>query len=319
MMARARRESATTRTRPRRVAVWAEQHAWGLMASLRRLGARPLGTMLTVTVMGFALALPLTFALLLGNLQRLGSALGETQAISVFMKVDGKADAARALAGKVRERPDVAAVELRSPKQGMAELATMQGFGDALKALDDNPLPWVLVVKPATRLDAARAAPLLKWLHAQDGVDQVQDDGAWRQRLDALLGVGTRAVLMLAGLLSLAALLVVGNGVRLDIQGRADEIAVLRLVGASPAFVRRPYLYAGLWYGLAGGLVAVALTGMLEWALAGPVSRLAASYGGRLDFGGLPLWQLALVPVLAALLGWMGARLVCAQQLRRAG
>lgn len=318
-MTRARRDPGTTRTRPRRVAAWAEQHAWGLMASLRRLGARPLGTTLTVTVMGFALALPLTFALLLGNLQRLGSALGETQAISVFMKVDGKADAARALASKVRKRPDVAAVELRSPRQGMAELATMQGFGDALKALDYNPLPWVLVVKPSTRLDATRAASLLKWLHAQDGVDQVQDDGAWRQRLDALLGVGTRAVLMLAGLLSLAALLVVGNGVRLDIQGRADEIAVLRLVGASPAFVRRPYLYAGLWYGLAGGMVAVVLTGVLEWTLAGPVSRLAASYGGRLDFGGLPLWQLALVPVLAALLGWMGARLVCAQQLRRPG
>jgi cell division transport system permease protein len=318
-MAPVQRESGTTRTRPRRIAAWAEQHAWGLMASLRRLGGRPLGTSLTVTVMGFALALPLSFALLLGNLQRLGSALGETQAISVFMKVDGKAAAAQALAKTLRGRDDVAAVELRSPKQGMAELSTMQGFGDALKALDYNPLPWVVVVKPATRLDAGRSASLLKWLNAQHGVDQVQDDGAWRQRLYALLGVGTRAVLMLAGLLSLAALLVVGNGVRLDIQGRADEIAVLRLVGASPAFVRRPYLYAGLWYGLAGGLVAVALTGVLEWALAGPVSRLAASYGGRLDFGGLPLWQLALVPVLAALLGWMGARLVCARQLRRPG
>ncbi len=318
-MARARRDPATARTRPRRLAAWAEQHGWGLAASLRRLASRPLGTALTVTVMGFALALPLTFALLLGNLQRFGAALGETQAISVFMKTDAGADAARKLADALRQRDDVAAVQVRSPRQGMAELATMQGFGDALKALDYNPLPWVLVVQPSTRLDAGRAAALLDWIRHRDGVDQVQDDGAWRQRLDALLSVGTRAVLMLTTLLALAALLVVGNGVRLDIQGRADEIAVLRLVGASPAFVRRPYLYAGLWYGLAGGLVAVILTGLLEWALAAPVARLAAAYGGRLDFGGLPWWQLALVPVAAALLGWLGARLVCARQLRRPG
>jgi len=317
-MARARREGGTARTRPRRLAAWLEQHAWGLMASLRRLGGRPLGSLLTVTVMGFALALPLTFALLLGNLQRLGSALGETQAISVFMQVGGNGSAAKALAKQIHQRDDVAAVEVRTPQQGMNELARMQGFGEALKALDYNPLPWVLVVRPATRLDAVRAKILLDWLRAQPGVDRVQDDGAWRKRLDALLEVGTRAVLMLAALLALAALLVVGNSVRLDIQGRADEIAVLRLVGASPSFVRRPYLYAGLWYGLAGGLVAMMLTLLLEWALAGPVSRLAASYGGRLEFGGLPAWQLVLVPLLAALLGWVGARLVCARQLQRA-
>ncbi|GAB3029201.1 permease-like cell division protein FtsX [Oleiagrimonas citrea] len=318
-MARAQREPGTARTRPRRVAVWGEQHAWGFIASLRRLTGRPLSTLLTVTVMGFALALPLTFALLLGNLQRLGSALGQTQAISVFMQTDGHASDAKALADKLRGRDEVDAVDVRTPKQGMAELATMQGFSDALKSLDYNPLPYVVVIRPVAHIDAGQAAKLIAWLRTQPGVDQVQDDGAWRQRLDALLAVGTRAVLLLAVLLAIAALLVVGNSVRLDIQGRSDEIAVLRLVGASPAFVRRPYVYAGLWYGLAGGVVATLLTLLLEWALAAPVARLAASYGGRLDFGGLPWGLLALVPVLAAALGWLGARLVCARQLRRPG
>lgn len=319
-MATARGPRGTAaRTRPRRLAAWREQHGWGLVASLHRLAGRPLGTLMTVTVMGFALALPLSFGLLLGNLQRLGGALGQTQAISVFMQMDQHADAARALADTIRARDDVADVGLRSPGQGMTELATMQGFSAAIHALDTNPLPWVLVVKPAPKLHADRVSELLKWLRARPGVDLVQDDGAWRQRLDALLSVGTRAVLLLAALLALAALLVVGNSVRLDIQGRADEIAVLRLVGASPAFVRRPYLYAGVWYGLAGGVVAVLLALLLEALLAGPVARLVASYGGRLHFIGLPAWQLALVPVLAAALGWLGARLVSARQLRRAG
>jgi len=314
---RGKRQRGVARTRARPFASWLEQHGWGLMASVRRLGARPMGTLMTVSVMGFALALPLTFALLLGNLQHFGATLGQTQAISVFMQPGVKDQAAQELAGVVRARSDVASVGMRTPKQGMAELAAMQGFGDALKSLDYNPLPYVLVVHPAGSLDTGRIRQLVGWLHARPGVDLVQDDGAWRSRLQALLDVARRAVLMLAALLATAALLVVGNSVRLDIQGRAEEIAVLRLVGASASFVRRPYLYAGLWYGLAGGLVAVLLTMLLEWALAGPVERLVASYGGQLQLAGLPVWQLALVPALAALLGWLGARLVCARQLRR--
>lgn len=318
-MARARKSRETAaRSRPRHFAAWREQHGWGLVASLHRLGGRPLGTLMTVTVMGFALALPLTFGLLLVNLQRLGGALGQTQTISVFLNTNLHADAAQSLAGKVKSRPEVSAVVVRTPRQGMTELATMQGFGKALDALDSNPLPFVLVVTPSSDAQAAQVGTLLTWLRDRPGVAQVQDDGAWRQRLDALLSVATRAVMLLAALLSLAALLVVGNSVRLDIQSRADEISVLRLIGASPAFVRRPYLYAGVWYGLAGGLVAVLLALLLEALLNGPVARLAASYDGRLHFVGLPLWQLALVPLLAAVLGWLGARIVSARQLRRA-
>jgi cell division transport system permease protein len=121
----------------------------------------------------------------------------------------------------------------------------------------------------------------------------------------------------MALLLALAAVLVVGNSVRLDIQGRAEELSVLRLVGASAAFVRRPYLYSGAWYGLASGLVAALLVLLLEAVLAGPLARLAESYGGRLAFAGLAWWQLLLAPVLAAALGWLGARLVLARWLRR--
>ncbi len=316
MVARAVRP-ATARARPRRVAAWREQHAWCLAASIRRLAARPFGTLLTVLVMGFALALPLAFWLVLGNLQHLAGNIGRTQAVNVFMQVDAQPTAVTALAAQLRKRADVAGVTIKTPDQGLKELASMQGFAKALGTLDYNPLPYVLVVAPREHASATVVDKLVDALRAMPGVDQVRDDGAWRQRLDTLVDLGRRVVIVLALLLALAALLVIGNSVRQDIRSRAGEIAVLKLVGANPAFVRRPYLYAGLWYGLAGGVVAAILVLVIEAALAGPVGDLAASYGGRLELAGLVWWQLLLAPVVAGALGWLGARIVSARWLRR--
>lgn len=307
------------RSRTRRFASWREHHGWSATASLRRLASRPLGTLLTVAVMGLALSLPLAFYLLLGNVQSLGDTLGRNPSVSVFLKPGQGAAQARLLANQLQGRPDVAAVSLKTPQQGMDELAAMQGFSSALHALDDhNPLPYVLEVQPRAGLDAPTVDRLVAALHELGGVDQVQDSGHWRQRLQALLGVGHRVVLVLALLLALAALLVVGNTVRVDIASRSEEIGVLMLVGASRAFVRRPYLYAGIWYGLLGGGLAAILALLIELALVEPVARLNQSYDGKLQLDALPWWLLMAVPLAAATLGWLGARLVSAWQLRKA-
>jgi cell division transport system permease protein len=130
--------------------------------------------------------------------------------------------------------------------------------------------------------------------------------------------VGNRVVLMLALMLAVAALLVVGNTVRVDIASRNEEIGVLLLVGASDAFVRRPYLYAGIWYGLFSGIFAALLAVVIELGLAAPVAQLSQTYDGKLQVAGLPTWLLLVVPLAAAALGWLGARLVSAWQLRKA-
>ncbi|HEX5305872.1 MAG TPA: permease-like cell division protein FtsX [Dyella sp.] len=314
----ARDPRGVRRSEARRVASWSEHHRWSAAASLRRLLARPFGTLMTVAVIGLALALPLTFYLLLGNVQRMGDALGRQQAISVFLQPGQSASAAELMATSVRGRADVAAVTVKTPQQGMDELATMQGFSGAVHALDDNPLPYVLDVQPRDALDAGAVQDLVTQLRDLRGVDMVQDSGSWRQRLDALLGLGNRIVAVLALLLSLAALLVVGNTVRVDIASRVEEIGVLMLVGASRPFVRRPYLYAGIWYGLFGGVLASLLAVAIELALVAPVEQLNAAYAGRLELGALPLWLLLCTPLAAAVLGWLGARLVSAWQLRRA-
>jgi cell division transport system permease protein len=304
------------RSQGSRFGSWQEHHGWSAASSLRRLASRPLGTLLTIAVMGLALALPLAFYLLLGNVQKLGDALGQSQSISVFLQPGQSAQQAQLLAKQLGDRPEVAAVTVKTPQQGMDELAKMQGFSGALHTLDDNPLPYVLQLQPRAGVNANALEQLVTDARALRGVDLVQDSGSWRQRLDALLGVGNRVVLILALMLALAALLVVGNTVRVDIASRSEEIDVLLLVGASSAFVRRPYLYAGIWYGLFSGILAALLAVLIEFALATPVAQLSRAYDGKLQVGGLPLWLLLAVPLAAAALGWLGARLVSAWQLR---
>ena len=298
-----------------RTAMWRRQHAWCLRDSLRQLARRPFGTALTIVVMGLALALPLAFYLLLVNVQHLAMALGDSQSVNVFLKTDVAADGVEKLATTLRARGDVGTVTVRTPQQGIDELAAMQGFGDAIKSLPDNPLPFVLLIEPRAGSDRGQVEKMVAAVRAMPGVDLVQDNGQWRARLDALIAVGQRVTLLLAVLLGAAAVLVIGNTVRLDIRSRANEIIVQQLIGASAGFVRRPYLYEGAWYGLAAGLVAVLLVLLLEVALAAPVRELVASYTGRLHFGGLSWATLCVGWAIAIVLGWLGALIASSRHL----
>ena len=300
-----------------RVAMWRRQHAWCVRDSLRQLARRPLGSALTVAVMGLALALPLAFYLLLTNLQHFATALGDSQSVSVFLKSGVATDSADRLAARLRGRADVAGVTVRTPQQGLAELAAMQGFGDAIQSLPDNPLPFVLLVEPRVGADRAQVEAMVAAVRALPDVDLVQDNGQWRARLDALVALGRRVMLLLAVLLGAAAVLVIGNTVRLDLRSRGDEIAVQRLIGASAAFVRRPYLYEGAWYGLAAGVVAIGLVLLLEAVLALPVRDLVASYAGRLHLGGLSWVTLGIALAIAIALGWLGALIASGRHLAR--
>jgi len=300
-----------------RVAMWRRQHAWCLRDSLRQLARRPLGSALTIAVMGLALALPLAFYLLLSNVQHLATVLGDSQSASVFLKSGVGKDGANELAASLRARADIGAVSIRTPQQGLAELAAMQGFGDAIKSLPDNPLPFVLLVEPRAGTDRTQVETMVAAVRAMPQVDLVQDNGQWRARLDALIALGRRVTLLLALLLGAAAVLVIGNTVRLDLRSRADEIAVQRLIGASAAFVRRPYLYEGAWYGLAAGMVAILLVLLLEAVLAAPVRDLIASYAGRLHFGGLSWVTLVVALAIAVALGWLGAWIASGRHLAR--
>ena len=223
--------------------------------------------------------------------------------------VELKARAA-ALAGELRAREDVAGLELRTPDEALAQLKAQAGaqadvYAETVEVLGENPLPGVLIVRP--RGDEVALAAVLD---ALPEADLVQRDARWRERLDGWLGFGARLVWVLAALLGLGALLVVGNTVRLEIQERREEIAVLQLLGATDGFIRRPFLYLGACYGTAAGLLALAVLAAAEYALRAPLAALSASYGSGFALQGLSPLQALGVLAVAALLGWLGAGVV---------
>jgi cell division transport system permease protein len=295
-----------------RLRAWREQHLYSLVSSLGRLAARPVATGLTVGVMAIAIALPLGLGLALGNIERFSGSVTESREIGVFLKQDVTEAQARELATSLGARDDVSGVGVRTPDEGLAEFRAMSDLAGALDVLEDNPLPTVLVVQPKGDGDALAAD-----LRQLPQADIVQHDAAWRQRLSAWLAFGERVVQVVAVLLGLGVLLVVGNTVRLDIGARSEEIAVLQHLGATDAFVRRPFLYLGAWYGLAAGLLAGALLLAAGLLMQGRLSALVASYGTQFALSGPGLRGSLLLLAGSALMGWLGAWLATGHHLRR--
>lgn len=288
------------------VRAWRAHHVQCFGMSVRRLAARPLATSLTLAVLALALTLPLMFWLVLDNARALGGSVEDARALNAFLKPDLDPAAVQALADRLRARADVAGVEVKTPEQGLDEFRSRSGFADALKVLHYNPLPAVLLILPR-HSPTEDASGLIADLEHDAQVDLLQHDAQWRERLDAILTLAGRGAAVLGLLLALAALLVTGNTVRLDIQGRREEIAVMQLLGASDAFVRRPFLYTGFWYGVLAGLLSLAMLGVVEVALGGPLSQLTASYDHRFDLHGLSLAGTLAVLGGSMALGWFGA------------
>ena len=297
-----------------RVSAWVDLHLYSLFSSLGRLAQRPWATLLTVGVMAVALSLPLLLAMLLGNVERLSGSFRESRDVSVFLEPGIDEAAARTAADEVRRDAGVAAVLLRSPDEGMAEFREMADFAGALALLDENPLPWVLVVTPAAEADDQA---LVQTLGGVSNADFVQHDAQWRTKLGAWLQLGRHLTGLTAALLGLGALLVVGNTVRLDIQDRAEEIRTVQLLGATDGFVRRPFLYLGACYGLLAGVLALIVVMAARLLLEAPVSALVENYGSAFDLRGLPIGMAAASLGGAIVLGWLGAWLAAGHHLRR--
>ena len=295
-----------------RLGAWSGHHVFSFLASLGRIARRPLAALLTISVMALALALPLGLWLVLGNIERFAGNVQQSREISVFLQPSIDEAQARALAESLRARSDIAQVEMKTPQQGLQELRERSGLADAIDAAGANPLPSVLVVVPE-----GDETLLSESLRTLPEAELVQHDAQWRQRLDAWLRFGQRAAWVLAALFGLGALLVVGNTVRLDIQSRRDEIAVLQLLGASDGFIRRPFLYLGAWYGLAAGALAMALLTLAALALQAPIAELAASYGSGFMLRGFVALHALGVVLGATVLGWLGAGLVTGHFLRQ--
>ncbi len=292
----------------RRLRAWTLNHVQTSLASLGRLYRSPGASLMTVAVIAIALALPAGLDVLVSNARQLSGAWDGQARISMFLNKDVGADAARALADRLRQRPDIADIDVITPDQALAEFRAHSGFAAAVDALASNPLPAVLVIHPAlAAASPAAAGALAQTLRAMPQAGTVQLDTQWLRRLRAILDLVRRAILIVSVLLGAAVIIITGNTIRLDIQNRRNEIEVTKLVGATDAFIRRPFLYTGFWYGSLGGLGAWLLVSIGLWLVAGPVGRLAGLYGTSFGLAGIgPGAGLDLLAAGAAL-GWLGA------------
>lgn len=285
----------------------AERHAQNALAALGQLTRQPVATLLTVLVIGIALALPASLQVLVQNAQSLAGTWREIRDFSIYLKPGTGLDVARDLARSLEGERGIAEARVIPADEALADFREDPAFGDVLKVLKTNPLPHTLVVRPGETTSADDLAALKDKLAARPEVELVQLDTQWVARLAAILDVVRRAVWIAAVLLVSAVIVIVGNTIRLDIHNRRQEIEVTKLLGATDAFVRRPFLYIGFWYGLLGGIVAVLLLGGGLLILSGPLGRLLRLYGADFTGIGLPANTALLLLGGGLLAGWAGA------------
>lgn len=296
--------------------VYATRHAQVALNSLGRLMREPLASLMTISVIAIALALPAALYLLANNLQVLSTYWDGDTTISLFLKQQTSTEQTQNLAGQFKQWSEIDAIQVITPQQALEEFRSRSGFGDALDLLNENPLPAVIALKPAPQYtDPDQISRLLDKLKALPDVEMAQLDLQWVKRLSAILALAKRGIWLVAGLLGLAVLLVVGNTIRLEIQNRKQEIEITRLIGATNGFIRRPFLYSGFWYGLTGALLAWLLLQIAVLLLGGPVRQLAGLYDSSFRLQAFSLAEAVLLLMSGTALGLLGAWLAVSRHL----
>lgn len=275
----------------------------------KRLWGQRTQTLMTCLVIAIALGLPAFFYLAVVNLQDVSGEIEATGQTTVFLKHGVSEKEALALSGSVRNMADIESVDYISPQRALDEFKVKSGFGEVLDLLDQNPLPGVLLVlsRKPYRQDIKHLEDFVTELKKQPAVEDVLIDMRWLQRLNLLLGIARNLTLALGAALSLGVLLIVGNTIRLEIENRKEEIRVVKLIGGTDAYVRRPFLYTGFWYGSVGGVLAWCLVALVMFSVSGPVDELAGLYQSNFNLQGAGVLNLLMLVLIGAVLGLVGA------------
>ncbi len=291
------------------------QHRAAVVLTVNRMLSTPFATLLTVLVIGIALSLPLGLYLVVDNLGRIAANTQGQPEISVFLKDNASTATQRSLENKLKARAEVKEYRFVPRDTALKELSKNMGLTDAATVLGKNPLPDAFVVT-AKDADPDTLDQLRKDMQAWPGVQTAKLDSEWARRLNAFLRLGKDSVLVLATLLGFALAAVGFNTIRLQVLAQRDEVEVSRLLGATDAFIRRPYLYLGSLQGLLGGLAAWLVVAITFALINLRVAEIANLYNLNFLLQGLPWRDGLVVLVLAGMLGWVGAYLAAHQHLR---
>ncbi len=308
----------TSSNRSRLYFIWWNQQKQAIDFSLKRLWFNPISAWITLIAIALALSLPTSMHVLVKNLQSLTHNNQSVPTISLFLKPKITEQQANDLAELVKSQPEVLTTTVVTRDQALQDFKKISGLADTLTTLGENPLPNIVIITPKLNDLGETDADLddfSKRLKTYKEVGDVQIDVEWIQRLRAILQIAERIVAVVAALLAVTVLLVVGNTIRLDIENRKDEIRVTRLIGATNRYIRRPFLYGGLWLGLFGGVLSLLVVNIALLFLVEPVNKLSMLYGNTFNIGGIDLMTTLEVLITSSLLGLIGAWLAVSRYL----
>ena len=298
-----------------RISAWWMHHLQSMVFSLGKLYRSPSATLMTITVIGITLTLPGGFYLLLKNIENVSGDLRSSTQITLYMDLDLSLDKARKFEQSLKTNPLIDHTGLTSRTSALEEFRQTSGFGKTLEQLENNPLPHTIIVQPVDALETLTLKTLLIKLEATPEVDLAKLDTEWLERLYTLIEIAKRSVIIISILFSFAVLLIIGNTIRLDIQNRYQEIIVTKLIGATNSFIRRPFLYGGVWYGLFGGLLAWLIIELSIIALTGPFNTLNVLYQSSFQLITFTLTDFLILISSSTLLGLAGSWLAVARHL----
>ncbi|NOQ94028.1 MAG: cell division protein FtsX [Methylophaga sp.] len=284
------------------------RHLQVMLFSLGQLWRQPLSSMMTIIVIGIALALPAGLYVLLDNVKQVSDQWDDATQISLFLQQDVSPERATKLTSQLKQWPQITNTHYQSSNQSLEEFRQLSGLGTLLDSLPSNPLPAIIIIQPNENdLRPDAIGSLLARVEALPEVEQAQLDMEWLLRLRSINKTVERGISILGLLLSLSVLLIIGNTIRLAILSRQSEIRVIKLVGATNAFVRRPFLYTGFWYGILGGLMAWLTLTLSLSLINSPVNELAKLYSSQFTLHWLSALLLVLLPATGLVLGVLGA------------
>lgn len=316
MMSR-KRQSGAQQRRPSRsgtLVAKRQDHRRAIAQSAEKLSSTPTASAMTIAVIAIALLLPTALFVVMDNLKSISGGLSSVSQISLYLQDGLPENEAQQLSDQLLTRPDINTSEYISPSQAAADFAAYSGLGDIMAVLEENPLPGLIVVQAAS-IDHAAATVLAEELANLPAVQSVQVDLEWIERLQRFLQLAERASTGLMLILALAVVFIMGNTIRLAIENRRAEIVVIKLVGATDAYVALPFLYTGAICGLAGGILAWVLLALGTIALQGPANDLLALYQSEYRVHSLSLVSGLLLLAGSSCLGWLGAMISIKQHL----
>jgi cell division transport system permease protein len=297
--------------------IWLSRHVSTCAAALRRLFQQPFASLMIILVIGVTLALPAAINVIVKNAQTVSNSWSNVLDFSIYLRKSVSASEAEGLEKLIGQRADIESVTLITADEALAEFKQQSGFGAALDQLGENPLPHTLVVRPGPGNTGASLTLLQEEIGNLPEVELVQVDTEWVRRFHAILDIVRQAIAIGSALLGIAIVVVIGNTIRLDIENRREEIEVTKLIGASNAFVRRPFLWTGFWYGLFGGVFALLLVQYGLYLLKEPVSRLAGLYQGQISVVSLGADESLAIVGVAVFLGLFASWTTAARHMRR--